>query len=103
MAHRTGGRTYNLYLSVQPGIGSGLSCGHRDMGPPIDHTGGVKLGSQKGVILAARNEPKFGVHPIVYLHAGLEIGSAILYPIHQESNKDSHAPGSQRSLCHVAW
>ena len=29
--------------------------GQRDMGPPIDHTGGVKLGSQKGVILAAQN------------------------------------------------
>ena len=28
-------------------------CGQRDMGPPIDHTGGVKLGSQKGVIFAA--------------------------------------------------
>ena len=34
-------------------------CGQREMGPPIDHTGGVKLGSQKGVILAAQNEPKF--------------------------------------------
>ena len=39
------------------------SHGHRDIGPPIDHTGGVKLGSQKGVILAARNEPKFGGAP----------------------------------------
>ena len=47
--------------------------GHRDMGPPIDHTGGVKLGSQKGVILAAQNEPRLGVSSMVYLHAGLEI------------------------------
>ena len=44
--------------------------GLREMGPPIDHTEGGKLGSQNGVILAARNEPKFGVLPIVYLHAG---------------------------------
>ena len=33
------------------------------MGPSIDHTGGVKLGSQKGVILATQNEPKFGGAP----------------------------------------
>ena len=59
------------------------------MGPPIEHTGGVKLGSQKGVILAARNEPKSKVSPIVYLHAGLEIGSAIPHAIHRESNGDS--------------
>ena len=32
-----------------------------------------KLGSQNGVILAARNEQKVGVFPIVYLHAGLVI------------------------------
>ena len=36
-------------------------CRQRDIGPSIDHTGGgVKLGSQKGVIMAAQNEPKFG-------------------------------------------
>ena len=40
---------------------------------------------------------------IVYLHAGLEIRSAIPYPIHSESNRDSHALGSQRSPCHLAW
>ena len=62
-----------------------------------------KLGSQNGVISAARNEPKFGVLPIVYLHAGLEIGSPIPYAIHRESNLDSHALGSQRSPCHLAW
>ena len=48
--------------------------------------GGLKLGSQKGVILAAQNEPKSGVPSIVYLHAGLEIRSATPYAIHQESN-----------------
>ena len=33
----------------------------------------------------------------------LEIGSAIPYAIHRESNGDSHALGSQRSPCHLAW
>ena len=48
--------------------------------------GGVKLGSQKGVILAAQNELKLKVSPIVYLHAGLEIRCAIPHAIHPESN-----------------
>ena len=52
----------------------------------MDHTGGVKLGSQKGVILAAQKEPKSGVSPMIYLHAGLKIRSAIPYAIHRESN-----------------
>ena len=69
----------------------------------MDHTRGVKLGSQKGVILAAQNEPKSGVSPMVYLHAGLEIRSAIPYAIHWESNGDLHDSGSQRSPCHLAW
>ena len=55
-------------------------------GRQLTTRGGVKLGSQKGVILAAQNEQKSGVPQIVYLHAGLEIGSAIPYPIHRESN-----------------
>ena len=63
----------------------------------------MNLGSQKGVILAVRNEPKFGVLPIVYLHAGLEMGFAIPYAIHPESNRDFHDLGSQRSPCHLAW
>ena len=62
----------------------------RDMGPPINHTGGLKLGSQKGVILAAQHESKLKVSPLVYLHAGLEIGSAVPYAIHWESDEDSH-------------
>ena len=39
--------------------------------------GGLKLGSQKGVILAAEMSQNSGVLPIVYLDAGLETGSAI--------------------------
>ena len=53
--------------------------------------------------MAAQNEPKSGVPLVVYLQAGLEIGSAIPYGIHLESNKDSHDLGPQRSPCHSAW
>ena len=102
MAHRLGGRTYDLYLSVQLGTRSGLPVVIGKWGCHLT-TLRVKLRSQNGVILAARNEPKFGVLPIVYLHAGLEIGSAIPYAIHGESNEDCHALGSQRSSCHLAW
>ena len=65
--------------------------------------GGVKLGSQKGVILAAQNEPKLGVSSTAYLHAGLGIGSAIPYAIHSESNGDLHVPGPQGSPWASAW
>ena len=44
-----------------------------------------------------------GVLPIVYLHAGLEIGFAIPYAIHREFNEESHALGFRRSPCHSAW
>ena len=56
------------------------------MQPPTDHTGGVKLGSKTGVILAAQNEPNLKVSPMVYLHAGLEIGSTVPHAIHWETN-----------------
>ena len=77
--------------------------GHRHMGPPMDHTGGVKLGSQKGVILAAQNEPRSGVSSMVYLKAGLEIKSAIPYAIRWECNRDSHVLGPRRSQLSSAW
>ena len=64
------------------------------MGPPTDHTGGVKLGSQKGVILVTQNEPKSEVSPMVHPHAGSEIRSSIPYAIHWESGIDSHVLGS---------
>ena len=74
------------------------------MRQPTDHTGGgVKSGSQKGVILVTQNELKLKKFPMVYLHAGLEIGSAVPHAIHQESNVDFHAVGYERSLCHPAW
>ena len=65
--------------------------------------GGLKLGSQKGVILAAQNESKSGVSPMVGLHAGLEIGSANPYAIHWESNRESHIRGSQGSPWPSVW
>ena len=40
---------------------------------------------------------------MVYLHAGLEIVSAIPYVIHREPDGDFHALGFQRSPCHLAW
>ena len=43
-----------------------------------------------------------GVLPIVYLHAGLEIGFAIPYAIHRGSNRDSRDLGSKRSPCRSA-
>ena len=78
-------------------------CGLREMGPPIDHTAGVKLGSQRGSFWLLEMSQNLGVLPIVYLHAGLVIGFAIPYAIHRESNRDSHALGFQRSPCHSAW
>ena len=44
-----------------------------------------------------KNEPKLGVFPMVYLNAGLEIGSAITYAIYWESNGNSHVLGTQGS------
>ena len=73
------------------------------MGPPIDHTAGVKLGSQKEVILAAQNEPRSGVSSMEYFHAGLEIAPAIPYAIQWESNEDSHVLGFQGSPWPSAW
>ena len=52
------------------------------MGPPTDHIGGQNWGPKKRVDLAAQREPKSKVSPMVYLHAGLEIGSTIRYAIH---------------------
>ena len=85
MTHRIGGRTWDLYLSAQRRITSGLLVGIEICSRQLTD-GGLKLGSQKGVILAPQNEPKLGVSSIVYLHAGLEMRSTISYPIHRESN-----------------
>ena len=69
------------------------------MGPPIDHTGGVKWGSQKGVILAAQNEPKSGAPPMVYLHAGFFFFEAWRSPAQKKKKKKK--PADQISM--PAW
>ena len=58
---------------------------------------------KRGLIFAAQTEPKSGVSLMIYLHAGLEIGSAIPYAIHSESDKDSHVLGPQGSFWPLAW
>ena len=40
---------------------------------------------------------------MAYLHAGLEIGSAVPYGIHWESNTDALVLGSQGSPWAAAW
>ena len=65
MAHRIGGKTPDPYLSAQFEIESGLSTGREIWGRHLT-TRGLKLGSQKGVILAAQNEPKSGC-PQLYI------------------------------------
>ena len=65
----------------------GASQRHRDMKPPTDHTGG-EIGVQNRGHLAAQNEPKSKLSPMVYLHAGSEIGSGIPYGINCEPNED---------------
>ena len=87
LAHRIGGSTDDLYLSAQLGIGSGHPMSIQIWGRQLT-TRGLKLGPRKGVILAAQNEPKLRVSPMVYHHAGLEIGSAVPYAIPFESNMD---------------
>ena len=72
-------------------------------GAAYEPHGGLKLGSQKGVILATQNEPKLKVSPMVYLHAGLEIGSPVPHADHWESNEACHALGPQSSACHSPW
>ena len=67
-------------------------------------TRGGEIGVPKrGSFWLLKMSQNSGVLPIVCLHAGLEIGSAIPYVIHPESNGDSRALGSHRSPCHWAW
>ena len=47
---------------------------------------GGEIRVPKGGHFGCSNLPKSGGPSIVYLHAGLEIGSAIPYAIHHESN-----------------
>ena len=78
-------------------------CGQGAIGPPIDHTGGSNWGPKRGSFWLLEMSQNLGVLPIVYLHAGLEMGFAIPYAIHRESHRDSHALGPQISQCYLAW
>ena len=65
---------------------------------------GGEIGVPKGgSFWLLKIQPKSGVSPMVYLHAGLEIGCAIPYAIHWGSNRDSHVLGSQGSPWPSAW
>ena len=72
-------------------------------GRQLTKRGGEIWGPKKGSFWLLQMSQNLGVLPTVYLHAGLEIGSVIPYAMHQESNRDPHALGSQRSPCHLAW
>ena len=93
MAHRIGGRTYDSYLGVQLRIRSGLPVGIEIWGRQLTtRGGGGEIGVPKrGSFWLLKMSQNSGVLPIVYLHAGLKIRSAIPYVIHRESNRDSHA------------
>ena len=102
MAHRIGGRTQDLHLRAQPAIRSGLLISIEEWGRQLT-TRGAEIAVPKGVILAAQNEPKLRVSPMVYLQARLKIGFAVSYAIYWESNEDSHVLGSQGSQLASAW
>ena len=55
--------------------------------------GGRNWGPKRGSFWLLEVSQNSGVLPIVYLHARLEMGSAIPYAIQQESNRDSHGLG----------
>ena len=103
MAHRVGGRTWDFYRSVQLEIRSGLRVVIAIWGRQLTTRGGEIGVRKRGSFWLLEMSQNSGVLPIVYLHAGLEIRFAIPYAIHRESNRDSDAPGFQRSSCHSAW
>ena len=74
---------YNLKL------GQGFPVGIEIWGRQMTTRGGVKLGSQKGVILAARNEPKSGAAPNSI--SPRRLGDRIYHSIHDP-------PGVQQRL-----
>ena len=79
---------------------SGLPVGIEIWGRQLTTRGGEIGVPKKGPFWLLKISRNSGVLPIVYLHAGLEIGFAIPYAIHQESNEDSHALGFS---CQLAW
>ena len=72
-------------------IRSGLLVGIEIWGRQSTTRGARNWGPKRGSFWLLEMSQNSGVLPIVYLNAGLEIGSAIPYAIHPESNRDSHA------------
>ena len=84
MVHRIGGRTKDSYLRVQLEIGSGLLMGIEIWGRQLTtRGGGGNWGPKRGSFWLLKMSQNLGVLPIVYLHAGLKIRSAIPYAINQ--------------------
>ena len=79
-----GPRTF--HLSVQLEIRSGLPVGIEIWGRQLTTRGGLNWGPKRGSFWLLEMSQNSGVLPLVYLHAGSEIGSAIPYAIHRESN-----------------
>ena len=100
-------KTLKFVLASTKGFKGGLAWikpSKKDMAVTFSYSRGGEIGVPKGGHFGCSKWAKnSGVLPIVYLNAGLEIRSAIPYAIHQEINRDSHALGSQRSACHLAW
>ena len=68
------------------------------MGPPIDHMGQLKLGSENGCFSIPKNELKLKVSPRVLLHDDLKTGLNVRCVNQWESNVGPHILGSERSL-----
>ena len=81
--HRTGDRTQDLYLTVQLEIRSGLSVGREIWGRQLTSRGGEIGVPERGSFWLLEMSQNLGVLPIVYLHTGLKMGSAITYAIHR--------------------
>ena len=64
---------------------------------------GIEIWGRQLTTRGAEIGPKLRVSPMAYLHAGLEIGSAVPYATHWESNRDSHVLGAQGSPWASAW
>ena len=89
MAHRIGGRTYDLYLSVQLGHKCGLLRGREIWGRQLTTRGG-EIGVPKGVILATQNEPKFGGAPNII--SPRQLGDRIRHSIRHPSGVQLRLP-----------
>ena len=82
MTHRIGGGTWDQHLNARLAIRSGVITGTEIWGRQWTTRGG-EIGVPKGGHFGCSRS---GVSSMVYLHAGLEIRSAIPYTIDWASN-----------------